>query len=121
MPAQAYYKVQKLRSLLRQQVFEALEKYDVLLTPTAGIGAAEIVDDPVITSKESASRMSITLAPTFNLASAPAASVPCGLDSRGLPIGLQIAGRPGGEETILKVAHAYEQATTWHTMRPPNA
>lgn len=121
MPAQAYYKVQKLRSLLRQQVLEALEKYDVLVTPTAGIGAAEIVDDPVITSKASASRMNITLAPTFNLASAPAASVPCGFDSRGLPIGLQIGGRPGGEETILKVAHAYEQATNWHTVRPPAA
>ena len=121
MPAQAYYKVQKLSSLLRQQVLEALAKYDVLVTPTAGRGAAEIVDDPVITSKESASRLSYTLAPTFNLASAPAVSVPCGFDPRGLPIGLQIGGRPGGEETVLKVAHAYEQATTWHTMRPPTA
>ena len=57
---------------------------------------------------------------TFNLASAPAISVPCGFSSQGLPIGLQIGIRSGGEETVLKVAHAYEQSTPWHDMRPPN-
>jgi aspartyl-tRNA(Asn)/glutamyl-tRNA(Gln) amidotransferase subunit A len=57
----------------------------------------------------------------FNLASAPAISINCGFNSEGLPIGLQIGGRPFDEPTILKVAHAYEQHTPWHTMRPPHA
>jgi aspartyl-tRNA(Asn)/glutamyl-tRNA(Gln) amidotransferase subunit A len=56
----------------------------------------------------------------FNLASAPAISINCGFNSQGLPIGLQIGGRPFDESTVLKVAHAYEQHTPWHNMRPPN-
>ena len=120
IPAQAYYKAQKLRSLLRQQVHEALERYDVLISPTAARPTVPIQDDPVITSKNMSGRLPYMRTNTFNLASAPAISVPCGFSSEDLPIGLQIGGRPGGEETVLKLAHAYEQATPWHTMRPPN-
>ena len=120
IPAQAYYKAQKLRSLLRQQVHAALERYDVLISPTAARPTVPIQDDPVITSKEMSGRLPYMRTNTFNLASAPAISVPCGFSSEDLPIGLQIGGRPGGEETVLKLAHAYEQATPWHTMRPPN-
>ena len=119
MPAQAYYKAQKLRSLLRRQVHEALERYDVLVLPTAAKPAQKIGDAPAITSKREAARVPHFLTRMFNLASAPAISIPCGLTSKGLPIGLQIGGRPGGDETVLKVAHAYEQSTPWHTMRPP--
>ena len=121
MPAQAYYKAQKLRSLLRQQVQEALETYDVLISPTARTPAPRLGDDAVITSKEMAARLPYVLTRPFNLASAPAASVPCGFSAEGLPIGMQIGGRPFEEEAVLKVAHAYEQNTPWHTMRPPNA
>ena len=122
IPAQAYYKVQRLRSLLRQQVHEALETFDVLVTPTIARPAQRIQqDDPVITSKETALRLPYLLTRIFNLASAPAITVPCGLSSQGLPIGLQIGGRPGSDETVLKVAHAYEQSTSWHTIRPPFA
>jgi aspartyl-tRNA(Asn)/glutamyl-tRNA(Gln) amidotransferase subunit A len=121
VPAQAYYKAQKLRSLMRQQVHQALEAYDVLVTPTSGKTALRIQEDPQITSKENALGLAFLYTRTFNLASAPAISIPCGFDSGGLPIGLQIGGRPDSEATILKVAHAYEQATPWHTMRPPNA
>ncbi len=121
LPAQAYYKAQKLRSLLREEVHQALEKYDVLVLPTCGRPAQPIEDDPQITSKENAARLPYLLTRLFNLASAPAASVPCGFSEDGLPIGIQIGSRPGGEDKILKVAHAYEQATPWHTMRPPEA
>lgn len=121
LPAQAYYKAQKLRSLLREQVLAAFKTYDVLVTPTCGKPAQPVADDPPITSKETSARLPYLLTRLFNLASCPAASIHCGLSARGLPIGLQIGGRPGGEETILKVAHAYEQATPWHTMRPPAA
>ncbi len=121
MPAQSYYKAQKLRAMARQEVHKALDKYDALLTPTAGRTALPIEDDPVITSKEMALGLPFLYTRIFNLANAPAISVPCGFDSAGMPIGLQIGGRPDGEPSILKLAHAYEQATKWHTMTPPNA
>ncbi|MDB5027417.1 MAG: gatA, partial [Candidatus Eremiobacteraeota bacterium] len=58
------------------------------------------------------------LAVPFSQAGVPAISVPCGFAAEGLPIGLQIAGRPFGEATVFQVAHAYEAATPWHDMHP---
>ncbi|HEY7293815.1 MAG TPA: amidase family protein, partial [Dehalococcoidia bacterium] len=55
----------------------------------------------------------------FNATHLPALSLPCGFTRAGLPIGLQIAGRPFDEATVLRAGHAYEQATDWHTRRPP--
>jgi aspartyl-tRNA(Asn)/glutamyl-tRNA(Gln) amidotransferase subunit A len=119
VPAQAYYKAQKLRILLRQQVQEALESYDVLVSPTSGRTAVPRLEhDPVVTSKETSGRLPFMRTNTYNLASSPAISVPCGFASNGLPVGLQIGSRPGAEEVIFKLAHAYEQSTPWHTMRP---
>ena len=118
MPAQVYYKVQKLRSLLRRQVLEAFDRYDVLVSPTVGKTPQRIHDDPIVTSKEAVLSRSHLLTAIFNLANVTAITVPCGLSSQDLPIGLQIAGRPGGKETVLKVSHAYEQHTQWHNMRP---
>ena len=57
----------------------------------------------------------------FNLTGLPAISIPCGFTSTGLPIGLQIAGKPFDEATVLRVAHAYEQHTDWHRRQPPIA
>ncbi len=88
---------------------------------TSGKGAQPLENDPPSTSKETSSRLAFLFTRIFNLACCPAMSVPCGLDDRGLPVGLQIGARPGAEETIFKVAHGYEQATEWHTMRPPGA
>ncbi len=121
MPASAYYKVQKLRELTRREVLGALESYDVLILPTSKSCAPLVGADPVITSKEVARDQPPVMTRPFNLAGAPAISINCGFNSEGLPIGLQIGGRPFDEATILKVAHAYEQHTPWHTMRPPNA
>ncbi|MBI4337162.1 MAG: hypothetical protein HY683_04950 [Chloroflexi bacterium] len=59
-----------------------------------------------------------TLTRPCNFTGTPAVSVPCGFDSRGLPIGLQIMGRAWDEATVLKAAHAYEGATEWHTRWP---
>ena len=118
MPAQAYHKAQKLRNLIRQHYLEIMEKHDVLVVPTTGKPAQKVEDDPAI-SKQTKSLLPYVFTAIFNLASSPAVSVPCGLTSTRLPIGLQIGGRPGGDETVLKVAHAYEQRTPWHTMRPP--
>jgi aspartyl-tRNA(Asn)/glutamyl-tRNA(Gln) amidotransferase subunit A len=121
MPAQAYYKVQKLRELVRRQVLGALETYDVLILPSSKSCAPLLEDDPAITSKEMASKMPPVMTRPFNLAGAPALSVNCGFNSQGLPIGLQIGGRPFDEETVLKAGHAYEQNTPWLGTRPPHA
>ena len=121
VPAQAYYKAQKLRTLLRNDVLAAFRTYDALVMPTSGRQAVPLQEDPPVTSKETASRLPFMRTNTFNLSSAPAISVPCGFGGRGLPVGLQIAGPPGGEEMVFRLAHAYEQNTPWHTMRPPTA
>ena len=121
VPAQAYVKAQKLRTLLRNDVLAAFETYDALVMPTSGRQAVPLQEDAVLTSKETASRLPFMRTNTFNISSAPAISVPCGFGGRGLPVGLQIAGAPGGEEMVFRMAHAYEQNTDWHTMRPPSA
>ena len=121
IPAQAFYKAQKLRSMLRWQVHEALEGHQVLLTPTCKIPAQPIQDYQPVTSKEMAGRPSSLLTFIEALANTPAISVPCGFSSDGLPIGLHLGGRAGEEETVLNVAHAYEQHTPWHTRRPTAA
>ena len=119
LPAQAYYKAQKLRELLRRQVLDALKETDVLLTPTTGTAAQRIVPDPAVHTEGTAKRLSWVLTTAFSLANTPALSICCGFTSEDLPIGLQIAGRPFDETTVLKTAHAYEQSTTWHRRRPP--
>jgi aspartyl-tRNA(Asn)/glutamyl-tRNA(Gln) amidotransferase subunit A len=57
----------------------------------------------------------------FNLTGLPALSLPCGFDSRGLPVGLQIAGKPFDEATVLRVAQAYEDVHRWNALRSPVA
>ncbi len=119
VPAAAYLKAQKLRAMLRNDVLAAFQSYDALIMPTSGRQAVPLIEDPPVTSKETSSRLPFMRTNTFNLSSAPAISVPCGFGGRGLPVGLQIAGPPGGEEMVLRMAHAFEQNTDWHTMRPP--
>ena len=122
IPAQAYYKAQKIRAVLRQQILDALEKVDVLILPTGPVTAPPVESVPGIESKEHsltglAGRISFT--GPFNLAGTPAISVPCGFSAAGMPMGLQIVGKPFDEETVLRVAHAYEQNTDWHNCRAP--
>ncbi len=124
IPAQAYYKAQRLRTVLRNQMIDALNSVDVLVLPTSSIPAPKIPAEAGIGSKAEAKSVFSgrrTFTNPGNLAGVPALSVPCGFttDSPELPIGLQIMGRPFDEATVLKVAHAYEQNSTWHTRRPP--
>ena len=121
LPAQAYYKAQKLRSLLRRQILESLDTYDVLALPTMGRPAQRIEGHDPSIAIQRATTLTYLLTTMFPASGAPAIAVPCGLTPSGLPIGLQIAARPAGEEMVLKVAHAYEQNTPWHTARPPEA
>ena len=104
-----------MRTLIRRDFDLALEQCDVLVAPTAPSTAfklGEKVDDPLQMYLQDV----YTLA--LSLAGLPGLSLPCGFDAKGLPIGLQIMGGAFDEETVLRVAHAYEQATDWHTQKP---
>jgi aspartyl-tRNA(Asn)/glutamyl-tRNA(Gln) amidotransferase subunit A len=112
----AYYlRAQKVRTLIRQDFLKAFEKVDLIVTPTSPTAAFKVgekSDDP----------MQMYLSDIFtiscNLAGICGVSIPCGFTAQPkLPIGLQLLGKPFGEEALLKAAHAYEQATPWHRER----
>jgi aspartyl-tRNA(Asn)/glutamyl-tRNA(Gln) amidotransferase subunit A len=111
----AYYlKAQKVRTLIKQEFDQSFEKYDALITPTSPtvpFKLGEKVDDPVQMYLSDVCTLPI------NIAGVPAMTVPAGF-ADGLPIGMQIIGRHFNEETILRIAFAYEQATEWHKRKP---
>jgi aspartyl-tRNA(Asn)/glutamyl-tRNA(Gln) amidotransferase subunit A len=119
MPASLYYKAIRLRTLLRQEVLKALEDFDLLLSPTMGVPAQPLEPDPTITGKHDVGRTPWLFTTVPSLANLPSLSVPCGYSEDGLPFSLQLSGRPFEETTVLRAGHAYEQATDWHTRRPP--
>ena len=109
-----YLKAQKVRTLIRREFDQAFEKFDALVTPTSPtvpFKIGEKVDDPLQMYLSDVCTLPI------NIAGLPAISIPAGF-ADGLPIGLQIIGKPFSEETILKIAHAYQQATDWHKRKP---
>jgi aspartyl-tRNA(Asn)/glutamyl-tRNA(Gln) amidotransferase subunit A len=112
----AYYlKAQQLRRLLADGFKQAYRHCDVIVGPTAPTAAFRIgakTADPV------AMYLNDIFTVAGNLTGAPAISIPCGFDRRGLPIGLQIQGDYFAESLILDVAHSYQQATDWHTREP---
>lgn len=112
----AYYKkAQQIRQLIKQDYDKAFAKADVLLGPTCPTTAFEMgakVSDPL-----SMYLMDIGTI-TANLAGVPGMSLPCGFDNSGMPIGLQLLGNILSEETMLKAAYAFEQATDFHKKQP---
>jgi len=112
----AYYKkAQQVRTLIKHDFDRAFDKVDVIVTPTTPSPAfktGEKTDDP----------LQMYLADIFtisvNLAGVPGMSIPCGFASGDLPVGLQLIGKHFDEESILKIAYAYEQATEWHKKKP---
>ena len=122
LPVALYLKVEQARNLLRDQIRAALGRFDILLCPSAPAPAARIDRAQVATwTTEDLIRFWQRGSHTspFSLAAVPALSVPCGYTTSGLPIGMQLAGRPFGEGTILRAAHAYEANSDAHTRRPP--
>jgi aspartyl-tRNA(Asn)/glutamyl-tRNA(Gln) amidotransferase subunit A len=115
-----YMKAQRVRSLIRQEMAAALRRVDALVTPTVPIPAPRIGQAAVDIGQETVDVRSILsrLTRPANLTGFPAISVPCGFTQRGLSIGLQLIGRPFAEATILQIAFAYEQDTTWHQRQP---
>lgn len=112
----AYYlKAQQVRTLIKQDFDEAFKQVDVIACPVAPTTAFPIgakTDNPL------EMYLSDILTISINLAGICGLSVPCGFDQNNLPIGLQLIGPGLGEETILRTAYAYEQATEWHTRKP---
>jgi aspartyl-tRNA(Asn)/glutamyl-tRNA(Gln) amidotransferase subunit A len=114
----AYYlRAQKVRTLIRNDFLKAFEKVDAIVTPTSPTAAFKIgekSDDPL------QMYLSDIFTISCNLAGICGISIPCGFTKKPkLPIGLQLLGKPFGEETILKIAHAYEGSTNWHREKPP--
>ena len=112
----AYYgKAQAVRTLVKQDFERAFETVDAIITPVAPTTAnrfGSASNDP----------MQMYLMDVFsvsaNLAGIPGMSIPCGFDDAGLPIGMQLLGAQFKEETLIKLGHAYQQVTDWHTHRP---
>jgi aspartyl-tRNA(Asn)/glutamyl-tRNA(Gln) amidotransferase subunit A len=100
------------------KLFEAV---DLLAGPTLPITAFKIgtVEMEVAGTLTKVIPLLTQYTRPFNLTGLPAMSVPCGFSAKGLPAGLQLAGRPFDEETVLRAGHAFEQATAWHLRRPP--
>ena len=115
----AYYrKAQQVRTLIRRDYDRAFETADVIAmptSPTAAFRLGERTEDPV------QMYLSDVFTVGANLAGLPGISVPCGFTSTRLPIGLQFTGRAMEEATVLRVAHAYERATSWWKEKPPVA
>ncbi len=112
---QYYLKAQRIRTLIKQDFDLAFNDCDVILTPTSPTTAFKIgekIRDPL------QMYLSDIYTISANLAGLPALSLPCGFDQENMPIGLQIIGKPFDESTVLRVAHAYEQATEWHKKKP---
>ena len=112
---------QQARTLFARQSLDLFQDVDVLAGPVTPIAAPKIgATEVVVGGTAMTPRAALTqYTRPYNLNGFPALSVPCGFSEDGLPIGLQLAGRPFAEETVLRVGHAYEQATEWHMRRPP--
>jgi aspartyl-tRNA(Asn)/glutamyl-tRNA(Gln) amidotransferase subunit A len=112
----AYYiKAQKVRTLIKQDFEKAFEQVDILVTPTTpttAFKAGEKTADPL--SMYLSDLMTIPV----NLAGLPGISIPCGFDSQGMPIGIQLIANVLREDLLLQAAYAYEQSTPWHQQAP---
>lgn len=113
---EAYYrKAQQVRTLIKKDFEDAFKKVDVIATPTSPTAAFKV-------GEKTADPLQMYLSDIFtisvNLAGVPGISIPCGVTSDNLPIGLQLIGKHFDEESILQVAYAYEQSTDWHKRKP---
>ena len=113
----AYYKkAQQVRTLVMNEFNKAFDKYDIIVTPVSPTTAFKL-------GERSTNPMEMYLADictvSVNIAGLPGMSVPCGVDSQGLPIGMQIIGNKFSEETIIKAAYSYEQATNFRAEHKP--
>jgi aspartyl-tRNA(Asn)/glutamyl-tRNA(Gln) amidotransferase subunit A len=123
IPAIAYVRAERARLGMRDSVARlfAQHRLDAVMTPVSAATAVD-ADRPVVTwddGVEEAGHAYTRLTQPFNATGQPAISVPAGFDAAGLPIGLQLAGKPHQERQLCQIAHAFEQDAGWHQRRPP--
>ena len=116
-----YLRAQQGRAVFDRAARRLLEDVDLLAGPTEPVTAPPLLQQQVLAGEQEIGTVAALTQYTrpYNITGFPAISVPCGFSSEGMPIGLQLAGRPFDEETVLRAAHAYEQSTEWHSRRPP--
>ena len=114
MSAADYLQAQRVRTLARREFAEVMQTVDFLVTPTMTQPAASFEDyDPTSTVRGR------SFTAPFNVTGLPAISVPCGFTENGLPIGMQIAGKPFDEPGVIQAAYTYQQHAGWYNTRPP--
>ena len=119
--AAEYLRAQQARQVFCQQVAGLLENVDLLAGPVEPVTAPKILERRIEIGGQAlpAVPMLTKYTRVYNITGSPAISVPCGFGPDGLPVGLHLAGRNFDESTVLRAAYAYQQATDWHTRRPP--
>jgi aspartyl-tRNA(Asn)/glutamyl-tRNA(Gln) amidotransferase subunit A len=118
-----YVRAQQMRTLFRDEVDRALARRDVLVAPATPIAAPRVGERETTIGGGTLDVRSSLLRLTrpFNFSGHPACALPCGFTAGGLPIGMQIVGRPFDEATVLRAADAFQRDTDWHRRRPPLA
>jgi Asp-tRNA(Asn)/Glu-tRNA(Gln) amidotransferase A subunit family amidase len=116
-----YVNAQRVRRHIQNEIDSVLERYDCLIAPTLAVAAPRVDQREVaINGKAVRVRPAVTMFTRLcNLSGHPVLAVPCGFNSEGLPLSMQIVGRSFDEATILRMGYAYQQATDWHRRRPP--
>jgi aspartyl-tRNA(Asn)/glutamyl-tRNA(Gln) amidotransferase subunit A len=111
--ASEYVEAQRARRLLQEAYQEVLRRYDLMLTPCQ-TGDAPRYEEMIAPDY----KRGPSYTGAFNLTGLPSLAVPAGFSGRGLPLSILLSGRPFEEATVLRVAHAYQGATAWHTRHP---
>jgi aspartyl-tRNA(Asn)/glutamyl-tRNA(Gln) amidotransferase subunit A len=116
-----YVAAQRARERIRHVLWTVFDQVDVLVAPTVPATATPIGSDNAAFGDRQLDMNSLMTRFTypFNLSGFPSLAVPAGFDDQGLPTGVQIAGPPWREALLLRVGHAFQRATDWHTRRPP--
>jgi aspartyl-tRNA(Asn)/glutamyl-tRNA(Gln) amidotransferase subunit A len=120
MPATTYINAQRSRFVIQNAFKQAMKDVDVVVTPTQPTTALKVgqTTSRIGAREESVFGVSARFCAPFNISGLPAISVPCGFSPEGMPVGLQIVGKPFDEATVLRVADAFERSTQWHLKYP---
>jgi aspartyl-tRNA(Asn)/glutamyl-tRNA(Gln) amidotransferase subunit A len=119
LPASAYVKALRIRALFERKFASLFGTFDLLAVPTTHIPAPRFGQKIVLSNRgEIPAAESVRITRLFNANGLPAISVPCGFSDKGMPIGLQLVGKRFADGLVIGAAHAYQQATDWHTRRP---
>lgn len=122
IPATVYHRAMRGRALVRREVLDVLQGVDALICPTnlQPPGLIDAVKETVDSEEAMEKKVILRRISTypFSMANIPALALPMGFTGKGLPLSLQVAAKPFAEATVFSIAHAYEQATAWHTRHP---